>query len=163
MRRHHSFHHKLVAIFLSLSLTLFNSVSFATPLPPSLRGDVPNEAEAISIPDDLRDIETTLWLSNAILDQPINPESFAVDEQFLQTLQQTETFRTTVEKWKSLGASVQATPYSFFFYYPGQKELYLRTGKQIEQVAPKLADDSQINGPAAVFIQAAVESSNPDY
>jgi hypothetical protein len=43
------------------------------------------------------------------------------------------------------------------FWYPGEKPLYLRVNKQTATLAEKLHDVSEIDGPALVFIQAAME------
>ena len=49
--------HRTISIFLSISLLCSNGAGYAGPNPASLRGSVPNKAEAISIPEEFGKIE----------------------------------------------------------------------------------------------------------
>ena len=49
--------HRIVSIFLSIALLCANGTGYAAPNPSSLRGSVPDKAEAISIPQELGKIE----------------------------------------------------------------------------------------------------------
>lgn len=106
------------------------------------------------IPDAFKGYRNHFMAINEILGQKTDLTAFHVDEKFLDELRTSIIFQR-ITKWQIERTGKQ--PYSFGFYYPGNKGLYLRQNKKKQELAPKLVDDTAIKGPIAIFIQTAIE------
>jgi len=108
------------------------------------------------IPDGFKGYRNQFMAVNAMLGVTTRPAEFVVDDGFLEAIQKRAEFKRLTSHYK-LENPADTQPYSLHFYYPGERALYLRAGKKIDELAPKLQDDSSLNGPAVVFIESAME------
>ncbi|EFK94925.1 hypothetical protein LDC_3071, partial [sediment metagenome] len=114
------------------------------------------------IPYAFRGYRNYFMAVNKALSGRIDPFDFQEDEEFVKRLEDQPTFQVLVENLKGQATQISARDnqgYKFAFYYPGQRELYLKSAvdEQKIKVAPRLENVENILGPTVVFMQTAVE------
>lgn len=110
------------------------------------------------IPDAFKGYRNYFMALNRALLGNVVPEDFGEDRDFLDGLTRTNGFNKLVSTIKKeADKPKEAQPYRLYFWYPGNKYLYLRVGKKKNTQAARLDDISKIEGPAVIFVQAAAE------
>jgi|GEM_PF-2548122 len=107
------------------------------------------------IPDGFKGYRNHFIALNAQMGFSFSPGDFAVTEDFSDGLAKTPIYRNIVGKPTAADASKH--PYKMYFYYPGERILYLRDHKKPSVIAPKLRDDTALTGPSVIIVQAAIE------
>lgn len=110
------------------------------------------------IPDGFKGYRNYFMALDRAQGKEINPEDFLEDAAFLSGLGSDERIRELVEILKEDGVDPETEePYQLRFWYPGDKQLYLRVGKKVATPAPKLMEAQEITGPALIFMEAAID------
>jgi len=114
------------------------------------------------IPDGFKGYRNYFMALNLALTDEIKSENFYEDSDFVQGLESNVNFQALTEKLKQEASEKGENwqPYQLKFWYPGNKDLYLRVNKQKveDRIAPKLEDVEEVTGPTIVFIQSGLEN-----
>jgi len=114
------------------------------------------------IPDGFKGYRNYFMALNLALTGEIKPDNFYEDNDFVQGLEGNVNFQALTEKLKqeSSAKAENWQPYQLKFWYPGNKDLYLRVNKQKveDRIAPKLEDIDELTGPSVIFIQSGLEN-----
>jgi hypothetical protein len=110
------------------------------------------------IPDGFKGYRNYFIAIDTALGRTVNPADFQEDSGFLAGLDADSRFGYLVRVLQ-VEETHPATddPYRLFFWYPGDKPLYLRVAKRKDTPAPKLESANDITGPSIIFVQAAME------
>ena len=106
------------------------------------------------IPDGFKGYRNYFMALDTALGISYRPSDFGVDEQFVNTLKETGAYKKVVAS--NHESSHHGEGYQWHIYYPGEKTLYLRTGKKVAEPAMKLKDED-LTGPSVIFVQASIE------
>ncbi|MFC2149803.1 hypothetical protein ACFLQ8_03780, partial [Candidatus Auribacterota bacterium] len=90
---------------------------------------------------------------------PLRAKDWFVEDDFIKELNSKRAFKQLVSELRTMKIESEKDvgPYKMYFWYPGNKHLYVRKSKEKSAVAPKIADTDNINSSALIFIQSAIE------
>ena len=110
------------------------------------------------IPDGHKGYINYFAMVDEALGVTIDPTNFNKNDQWLNGLRQEQASKNLIASLKELAVQSDTDqPYRFYFWYPGEKELYLRVGKRVATPAKKIEDVKDLVGPSVVFFQSAME------
>jgi len=116
------------------------------------------ERTSAHIPDGFKGYRNYFVTVDSALGITVDSSNFHLNEGFLQTLSQDRFFKNLIKVLKETSIEPKTKqPYKLLFWYPGNKELYLRAGKIVDTPAFKLQDVSEITGPSLIFVESAME------
>ena len=108
------------------------------------------------IPDGFKGYRNHFMAINRALTGKVNPKDFYQDKEFVSALTETTLFSGVVKEIQNTIKSPERQAYKFGFWYPGQKDLYVRVGKEKTDVAPKV-NFQNIQDPTVIFVQSGIE------